>query len=435
MLNRWEKIENNKIKLEIEIAAPEVETALARAYRKVVKKVALPGFRRGKVPRRILESRYGPEILHEDALEILVPPAYEQALEETGMEPIDRPEFELQQIEEGKPLLFSAIVEVLPEVELGEYKGIEVEQEEVAVTGEQIDNYLQSLREQHSRLIPKEEGTINSGDLTVIDFQGFLDGEPFEGGEAENYSLEIGSQTFVPGFEEQLIGAAPDEEKEIKVKFPDDYRKEELAGKEVLFKVKVRQVKEKQLPDLNDDLVKEISDFETLEEFKADARERMEKNARDQAKVKLEEDLVGKASDNAKVEVPQLLVERQIDRMIADMEQYLRYQGLDLEKFAEMSGKSVEEMRKDKEEEAEKRTKANLVLDAIVKKEGITVEESEIDEKLAGIASTYNDDPERVKDVFTRQGRIELIREEIRIRKAVDLLVSEARVKNVKKTG
>ena len=433
MLNRWEKIENNKIKLEIEVGAPEVETALVRAYRKVVQKVNLPGFRKGRVPRRILESRFGPEILHEEALEILLPPAYRQALEEAGLEPIDQPEFEFDQIEEGKPLLFYALVEVLPPVELGEYMGVEIDQEKVEITDEQLERYLQSLREQHARLVPLEEGAAGEGDLVLIDFQGFIDGKLFPEGEAENYSLELGSKTFIPGFEEQLIGTAVEEEKEIRLSFPENYRKEDLAGKEALFKVMVKQIKQKQLPDLNDDFVKEVSEFETLEEFKADVRERMEKAAREQAKVRLEEALIEKVSDVSRVELPEILVERQIDRIIGDMEQYLRYQGLNLEKFAELSGKAIEDMRRDKRSEAEQRAKANLVLDAIIKKEGITVEDSEIDDKISGIAASYNDDAQRVREFLQKQGRLPVIKEEIRIRKAIDLLVKEAKIKEVNK--
>ncbi len=431
MLTRWEKIESHKVKLEIEVAAPEVDTALARAYRKVVQKVNLPGFRKGKVPRRILESKFGPEILHEEALEILVPSAYQQALEEADVEPIESPEFELVQIEEGKPLIVHVTVEVVPDVELGEYKGVPVEQEEMEITAEQIDQTLQSLREQHARLVPKEEGAAEDGDLVMIDFKGFVDNEPFTGGEAENYSLEIGSNSFIPGFEEQLIGSVPGEEKEVKASFPEDYRKEDLAGKEALFKVTVKQIKQKRLPDLNDEFVKEVSDKETVEELKAQIGERMEQTARDQVRTKLEETLIEKVSEASQVEMPDVLVERQIDRMLGDMEQYLRYQGLTLEKFCEMSGKSMEEMREDKKEEAAHRAKANLVLAAIIKKEGITVEDSEIDEKIAAIAAEHNDEPERVREIFEKQGRISFMQEEIRMRKAIDLLVNEAQITTV----
>lgn len=434
MLTKWEKIENHKVKLEIEVAAPEVDIALARAYRKMVQKVNLPGFRKGKVPRRILESKYGSEILHEEALEILVPPAYQQALEEADVEPIEQPEFDLVQMEEGKPLIVHITVEVLPPVELGQYKGVAVEQEEVVISAEQIDQTLQSLREQHARLVPKEEGAALDGDLVMIDFKGFVDDEPFTGGEAENYSIEIGSSSFIPGFEEQLIGSVTGEEKEMKVSFPEDFRKEDLAGKEALFKVTVKQIKQKQLPDLNDEFVKEVSDKETLDEFKAQIRERMEQTARNLARAKLEETLIEKVSEASQVVLPQVLVERQIDRTLSDMEQYLRYQGLTLEKFCKMSGKTMEELRTDKKEEAAKRAKANLVLDALIKKEGITVEDSEIDVKIAGIAEEHQDEPARIREIFEKQGRISFMQEEIRMRKVIDFLVNEAQISTVKKS-
>ncbi len=432
MLNRWEKIEDNKIKLEVEVAAPDVDTALAKAYRKVVKKINLPGFRKGKVPRRILESRFGPEVLHEDALEELVPPAYEQALEEADIDPINQPEFELVQVEEGKPLLFNAVVEVLPEVELGDYKGLKAEQEEVKIDDLQVDHHIYMLREQNARLVPRENEPAREGDLVTIDFKGYIDGEPFEGGEAEDHSLELGSKSFIPGFEEQLIGVKPDEEIEVKVTFPENYRSEEQAGKEAVFQVKMKQIKEKQLPELNDDFVKEISELETLDEMKADLKEKMLKNAEEQSKSKLEESLIEKVTNASTVKLPEVLVERQVDRMIGDMESYLRQQGLGLDQFLELSGKSMEEMREQNRPEAEKRTKANLVLDAIVKKEGITVDDSEVEEKIAGIAKTYDDQPDRIKGILEQQGRLPVIREEMRIRKAIDLIVDQAEITLVK---
>jgi trigger factor len=433
MLKNRENIENNRIKLEIEVAAPDVDTALAKAYRKVVKDVNLPGFRKGKVPRRILESRFGPEILHEEALEILVPPAYEEALTEADIDPINQPDFELVQVEEGKPLLFNAVVEVLPPVELGEYKGLEAEQDEVEVDEIQIDHHLYMLREQNARLVPREEGPVKDGDLVSIDFKGFVDGEPFEGGEAENYSLEIGSKSFIPGFEEQLIGAKIDDDVEVKVKFPDNYRKEDIAGKDAVFQVKIKQIKEKQLPDLDDEFVKEVSEFETVDQMKEDLRVKLLKNAEEESKTKLEEYLIEKVSGASSVEPPKVLVDRQIDRMLGDLESYLRYQGMGLDQFIELSGKTREDLREDRREEAEVRVKANLVLDAIAKKEGIAIEESELEAKIEEIAKSYNDEPERIKGILENQGRLPVMAEEMRIRRAIDLIVAEAKIKKVKK--
>ncbi len=431
----WEKIEHNKIKLEIEVAAPEVDSALERAYRTVVKQVNLAGFRKGKVPRHILEARFGPEILHQDALEFLIPAAYDEAIAEVDAEPIDQPEFDFEEIEKGKPFLFKAIVEVLPPVELGEYKGMEVEQEITPVTEAGMERYLESLRDQHARLVPiEDEGVgINNGDLALIDFQGYIGGEAFPEGEAENYSLELGSNSFIPGFEEQLVGMKVGEEREIEVTFPDEYRKKELAGKEALFKVELKQIKQKQLPDLDDDFIREISEFENLSDFKTDLQDRMEKTNMERAKTELEEMLIEKATALSQVELPQILVERQIDRLLGEMDQFLAYQGLNLEKFAELSGKTMEEIREEKREEAERRTKANLVLDAVVKKEGFTVDDSEIDAKIAELAESYNDQPDRIRELFEKQGRIPVMREELRVRKAVDLLVREAKITRIEK--
>ncbi len=433
MLKNTEKQDNSKVKLEIEVAAPEVGTALEKAYRKVVKEVNLPGFRKGKVPRPILESRFGPEVLHEEALELLVPPAYEKAIEEAELDPVGQPKFDLVQIEEGKPLLFNAVVEVIPDIELGEYRGLEAEKEEVEIDELQVDHHIYMLREQNARLVPKEEGPIKDGDLVTIDFKGFIDGEPFEGGEAENHSLEIGSKSFIPGFEEQLVGANAGENKEVQVKFPGNYRKDDIAGKEALFKVDIKQIKEKQLPELNDEFVQEVSEFDTLEEMKADLKEKMLKNAEEQSKAKFEESLIEQAAAASKVELPQTLVERQIDRMISDMENYLRSQGMELDQFLQVAGKTREEMREERWEEAEQRTRANLVLDAIAKKEGINVEDGELEAKFDEIAASYNDDPARIKDIIEKQGRLPVVREEMRIRKAIDIMVEEAKVKMVKK--
>ncbi len=430
---KWEKLENNKFKLEIEVPFSEVDNALARAYRKVVAKINLPGFRKGKIPRQVLEMRFGPEILHEDALEILLPHAYHQAIMEADLEPIDEPEIECHQLESGKPLLFEAVVEVIPEVALGPYKGVEVEQEKTEVTDKDVEIFLDNLREQQARLITVPEGTAGKGDLVIIDFTGFVGGEPFEGGEAENYSLELGSGSLVEGFEEQLEGATPGEQREINVKFPDDYHRENLAGKPATFKVKVNEIKRKQLPELDDDFVKETGEFENLEELREDIRKRLEEAARKESRQKLENDLILKISEAAKLELPPVLVDRELDKLMNEMDQFLRYQGLTLDKFVEMSGKTWEEIREQKKPEAERRTKSALVLKAIAKQEGICVEDPELDQKIEEIAKVYNDKPERVKELFAKQGRLQIFKNEIKLTKTIDLLVKEAQIKIVDK--
>lgn len=430
---KWEKLESNKIKLEIEVPSPEVDTALGRAYRKVVSKINLPGFRKGKIPRRILEMRFGPEILHDDALEMLIPVAYKQAIKEAELEPIDEPKIECRQLEEGKPLLFEAVVEVVPEVILGPYKGIEVEQEEIEITAEQVEKSLEDLREQQARLVTLPEGTSEKGDLVIIDFEGSIEGEPFEGGKAENYSLELGSRSFIEGFEKQLEGAVTGEQREVSVKYPDDYYQEKLAGKEALFQVTVKEIKRKQLPELDDEFGKEIGDFENLEELRADVWKRLENSAREQSHQKLENELILKISERAQVELPEVLVERELDKMMDELEQFLRYQGLTLDKFMEASDTTMEELRQQKKPDAEKRCKSALVLKAIIKQEGIFAEDPEIDQRIEEIARAYDDKPERIKELFEKQGRLQMMREEIKIKKAIELLLKEAQVKTVVK--
>lgn len=432
MLKEKENLEQSKVKLLIEVPAPEVDTALTKAYHKVVKKVRLDGFRKGKVPRRILETRFGPEILHEEALEYLVPPAYDEAVKEAEIEPVNHPEFELVSLKEGEPLLFNAVVEVIPPVEIGNYDGLAAEQVEAAVDPLQVDHHLYMLRQQNARLVPKEEGQAEEGDLLTIDFEGFIEDEPFEGGAAENYSLELGSKSFIPGFEEQLVGAAPESEVEVQVTFPEQYGKEELAGKEALFKVAVKQIKQKVLPDLDDEFVKEVSEFETLEEMKADLEAKLLSNAEEQSKNKLEDDLIQEVTKTSTVDVPNILVERQMDRMIGDLEQYLRYQGIGLDQFVAMAGKTQEELREEKRDEALTRAKANLVLDAIAKKEGIAVEDSEIDARIAEMAGDDEIEQDRIKKILENQGRLPAMKEEMRIRKAIDLLVEKAQITMVK---
>ncbi len=428
---KWEKLDDHKIKLEVEVPEEEFEEALKKAYSKVVKEVNLPGFRKGKVPRKVLESRFGPEILYQDAADYILPQAYRSAIEEENIEPINEPEIEVQQIEKGKPFIFTAVVEVKPEVKLGAYRGVEVESEEEEIDEEAVDEHIEGLRQQHARMVDVEDKDRDAAaeDLVLIDFCGYIDGEPFEGGEATDYSLEIGSNTFIPGFEEQLIGMKVDEEKEIKVTFPEDYRNEDLAGKEAVFQVTLKQIKQKELPELNDDFVKEISEFDNLEDFRVDKANKLRENAEQKARTALETAVIEKVSENAEVDVPETLVERQLDNMLQEMEQYLRYQGLDLEKFLQVTQKKEEDLREEQREEAEKRVKANLVLDAIIKEEGLEASEEELQEKIEELANQYGDSAERVRDVFEKQGRLDMIREEIRMRKLIDFLVDEAEVK------
>ena len=428
---KLEKIDDIKIALEIEVDTQEVTSALDVAYKKVVKKVNLPGFRKGKVPRTVLESRFGPEILFEEALEILVPDAYDKAVQEVGIEPIDRPEIDVVQMEKGKPFIFKAVVEVKPEANLGEYRGLEVTREMRTITEEDVSNRLQQMKTQHVKMNVVEEGTLTNGDMAVIDFAGYVDGEAFEGGTAEGYSLEIGSGSFIPGFEEQMTGMKLGEEREVNVTFPEEYHSENLAGKPAVFKVTVREIKRKEYPEMNDDFAAEVSEFATLAELKEDILNKLKQAEESRVKTELEEKVVEAAAANAEVPIPNALVAREIDRMFSEMEQFLRMQGLTLDKFLSLTGKSLEDMRNERRDEAGQRVKANLVLDAIIQKEGIVATDEEVEERIQKFADSHSQDLETIKQYFEAQGQLNVIRQEVQFRKVVDMLVAEAKITDV----
>ncbi|HZK23825.1 MAG TPA: trigger factor [Oscillospiraceae bacterium] len=424
-----EKIDDSKVVLEIEVPEEKVADALTQAYRKVVKTVSIPGFRKGKVPRPILESRFGVEILYEDALELLVPDAYDSAVEEVGIVALDKPEIDLVRIEKGKSLIFKATVEVTPEVTLGEYRGVAVTKQLREVAETDLENKLTQLQTQHATLEIVEDSTAENGDIVVIDFTGYQDDEPFAGGAAEGYSIEIGSGQFIPGFEEQMIGMKQGEEKEVEVTFPEDYQEESLAGKPAVFKVKVNEIKRKNLPELDDELAKEISEFDTLAELKEDIMNKLKQKEEERAQTEVENELIEKVSAaTAEFPLPKVLVEREIDRQLSEMEQFLRMQGLTLDKFLELTNRELAELREEQKPEAEKRVKANLVLDAIITKEGIIATDEELDERVDKFAASYGQDVQTIKSYFAAQGQLDVIRQEIQFRKAIDFLVAAAQI-------
>jgi trigger factor len=425
---KWEKIDGSKVALEVEVAEPQVSQALELAYKQVVKKVNVPGFRKGKAPRPVLESRFGPEILYEDTLEILVPRAYRNAVTESGIEPIDEPEIDIMQIEKGMPLIFKATVEVKPEVTLGEYRGVEVTRNVNEVSDEDVDEKLEQMRRQHAKLHVVDDGAVAEGDLVVIDFDGFVDNEPFEGGHAEGFSLEIGSGSLISGFEDQLIDMKVGDEWEIDVVFPEDYGVEQLAGKPAVFEVKLNEIKRKEFPEINDDFAVEVSEFATLAELKKDIRNKLKEALEKKERAELENLVIEKVADLSEVPLPDVLINREIDRMINEMTQYLTMQGLTIEKFLAMTGKSMDELREQYLDEAGIRVKANLVLDAIIQKEGIEPTDAEIEDKIRKFAEGYKQDYEKVRGLFDQQGQTGVISAEIKYRKAIDFLVAEAKV-------
>ncbi|GGK30471.1 trigger factor [Caldalkalibacillus thermarum] len=427
MSAKWEKIDNHQGVLTVEVDKEEFAKALDQAFKKVVKKVQVPGFRKGRVPRKIFEARFGVEALYQDALDIILPKAYQQAVEETGIEPVDRPEVDIEQLEKDKNLIFKATVTVKPEVQLGEYKGLEVPEKDFSVTDEQVEEELNRVRERQAELIVVEDGEVQQGDMAVINFEGFIDGEPFEGGKGENYSLEIGSNTFIPGFEDQLIGMKKGEEKEIKVTFPEDYHAEEYRGKEATFKVKVNEIKRKKLPELDDEFAKDVSEFDTLEEYKADLRKKLEARAKEEEENYKRETVVEKAAENATIDIPQVMIDHEIEHMISDFEQRLRLQGLDLDTYFTFTGTDLEGLKEQFKEAAEKRVRINLTLEAIAKAENIEVTEEDMEAELERLAELYGRDKDEIKKVFAGQGNESSIREDIKMRKTIDLLVNHSK--------
>ncbi|OEF99994.1 trigger factor [Vulcanibacillus modesticaldus] len=425
----WGKIENEKNKgiLHVEVEAEQVAEALDKAFKKVVKQVNVPGFRKGKVPRKIFEARFGVEVLYNDALDILLPKAYEEAIKETGIEPVDRPEIDIEQLEQGKSLIFKATVTVKPEVELGEYKGLEIPEKDFTVKEEDIEEELKQLQNRHAELIIVEDGTVEQGDTAVIDFEGFMDGVPFEGGKGEKHPLEIGSGSFIPGFEDQVVGMKKGEEKDIVVTFPENYHAEDLAGKEATFKVKVHEIKRKQLPELNDDFAKDV-DFDTLEELKADIKNKLEEKAKKDEENYRKDTVVEKAVENAQVDIPEVMIEQEIKRMTEEFEQQLTYQGMNLELYYQFSGTDEKALKEQFKDNAQIRVKTNLVLEAIAKQENIEVTEEEVEEELKRLAELYKRDLEEIKSIFTsRDNGLDGLREDLRIRKAIDFLVGQSK--------
>ncbi len=422
-----ENIEKNVVQLEIEVDAAKFEEGMQKSYLKNAKRFNIPGFRKGKAPRKMVERYYGEQALYEDAINFICPEAYDEAVEKHELHPVDRPEIDIKQIGEGQTFVFTAKVTVKPEVELGEYKGVEVKKIEVNVTDEDVQKELDKAAEKNARVITVEDRAIQSGDTAVIDFEGFVDGEAFEGGKAEDYSLVIGSGHFIPGFEEQLIGIKTGDEADINVTFPEDYGKSELAGKPALFKVKVKETKVKELPVIDDEFAKDVSEFDTLEEYKEDLKKKLVEKAEHDAMHQTEDSVIDKVVENAVIDIPRVMVEKQIDKAIRDFDYRLRYQGLDLEKYMGIMGMDAETFRGQFEKRAETDVKTQLVLDKISQVESISASEEELDEEIKKLAENYKQSEEDFKK-HLKEDDIEYIKSTVVVRKTVDLLVESAKI-------
>lgn len=425
MTAKWEKQEGNEGLLTVEVSAEQFNEALDEAFKKVVKDVQLPGFRKGRIPRGMFEQRFGVESLYQDAVDIVLPEAYSNAVDEAGIEPVDQPEIDITQIEKGKELHFTAKVTVKPEVKLGDYKGLEVETVDVNVTDEDVEKDLDNQRQSLAELVVKEEGAIENGDTVVMDFEGFVDGEAFEGGAAENHSLEIGSGSFIPGFEEQLIGKTTGEETEVEVTFPEEYHAENLAGQPATFKVKIHEVKAKELPEMDDEFAKDVDDeVETLAELKEKTKKRLEEQKQNEADAAVRESLINQATENADIDIPQAMVDSELDRMVREFEQRLQQQGMTLEMYTQFSGQSEDQLKDQMKGDAEKRVQTNLVLEAIAQVENLEATDEDVQEELQSMADMYNLEMEQLTQMLG--GNTDAIKDDLKFKKAIDFLVDNS---------
>ena len=421
-----ERLDNHKVRLEIEIPQPEVAKAMDKAYQRLASKVNIPGFRKGKVPRNVLERKIGKEAILDEAFEILAGPAYGQALQEQGIDPVARPEIEVVTLQEDQPLVFKAVVIAKPEVSLGQYKEIKVEPVSSEVSDEEVDKQLESQRARNAKMVVAEDAALEKGDFAIIDFAGFVDGQPFKGGEAEGYPLEVGSGSFIPGFEEQLLGAKAGESREVKVTFPADYFVPELAGKEANFKVKINDVKRKELPELDDDFAKEVSDFTSLEELKADIKNKLEQAAQQKAERDHKNSIVKAAVDNASVDIPEIMIEKRIDNMVEDFDVNLQNRGLSLDKYLEFAKTDLNAMRENYRESAQQSVKTDLVLETVAKAEKIEVAAADLEAEIAIMAHGYQRPVEEVRKVIIEQGHINALAESVLRKKAAQFIIDSA---------
>ena len=424
------KVENtenkNEVKLSFVVEAEKFDEAMKKVYAKTAKYFTIPGFRKGKAPMNMVEKQYGTEIFHEDTFNELVPEIYETAIKENNIQVVSNPDIDITQIGKGKDLIFTAIVQIKPEVKLGKYKGIELKKIEYNVSDHDIEHELGHMAEHNARLVSIEDRPVEKGDITVIDFEGSIDGVPFEGGKAEKHELEIGSNTFIPGFEDQIVGMKLEEEKDITVTFPEDYFSKELAGKPAVFKVKLHEIKKKELPKIDDEFAKDVSEFETLAELKNSIKERMQKANEEKAKYEMEDAALKAVSDNVEIDIPSGMIDAEIDNMMKDIEERLQYQGLTLAQYFTLSGKTEAQVREEMKEQAEKAVKSRLVIEAIIKAEDIKPEEKEVEEKLKEMAKNYGKTEEEMsKNEYIK----EYIENNMKVEKAIEFIVNNAKIK------
>ena len=420
-----ENLEHNMAKLTIEVDAAEVEKAIQASYLKQRKSISVPGFRKGKVPRQMIEKMYGVEIFYEDAANQLISENYSKAYDECELDIVSQPTVDVVQLEKGKPFIFTSEVAVKPEVTLGEYKGLKVDKTSTRVTAKEVDAEIEKERERNGRLVDVTDRAVQDKDQVTLDFEGFVDGVAFEGGKGEGYPLTIGSGAFIPGFEEQLIGAEIGKEMEVNVTFPEEYQAEELAGKAAVFKCTVQGIKVNELPEVDDEFASEVSEFETLDEYKANVKQKIKDRKIEEAKTKKEDQAVEKAIENAEMDIPQPMIDLQVKQMADDFAMRIQQQGLSLEQYFQFTGMTAEKMMEELQPQAEKRIKTRLVLEAVAKAEDIQVTEERLDEELAKMAEQYQMEVEKLKELIGDQEK-EQMKEDIAVQDAVTFLADSA---------
>lgn len=422
-----EKLEKNMAKLTVEVSTEDFKAAIKKAYNKTKNRFAIPGFRKGKASQAVIEKMYGEAVFYEDAADEAINASYAEAMKESGLDIVSRPEVTIEQIGKDQAFIYSALVAVKPEVTLGEYKGVEVEKADASVTAEDVEAELKRVQEQNARLLTIEDRPVADGDQTVIDFEGFVDGKGFEGGKAEDYPLTIGSHSFIDTFEEQLIGKNIGEECEVNVTFPTEYHATELAGKPAMFKVTVKEIKAKELPALDDEFASEVSDFDTLDEYKKDIEKKLQERKEKAAASQNEDRVVAKVVENATMEIPDRMVDAQVDNMLQDTARRMQSQGLSMDLYMKYTGMNVEQMKDQLRPEAVKRIQTRLVLEAVAKAENIEVSEEKIDEEIAKMAESYKMEADKLKSYMTDSDKYQM-KQDLAVQAAVDLLVSEAKL-------
>ena len=422
-----EKLEKNMAKLTVEVSAEDFKAAIKKAYNKTKNRFAIPGFRKGKASQAVIEKMYGEAVFYEDAADEAINASYAEAMKESGLDIVSRPEVTIEQIGKDQAFIYSALVAVKPEVTLGEYKGVEVEKADASVTAEDVEAELKRVQEQNARLLTIEDRPVADGDQTVIDFEGFVDGKGFEGGKAEDYPLTIGSHSFIDTFEEQLIGKNIGEECEVNVTFPTEYHAAELAGKPAMFKVTVKEIKAKELPVLDDEFASEVSDFDTLDEYKKDIEKKLQERKEKAAASQNEDRVVAKVVENATMEIPDRMVDAQVDNMLQDTARRMQSQGLSMDLYMKYTGMNVDQMKDQLRPDAVKRIQTRLVLEAVAKAENIEVSEEKIDEEIAKMAESYKMEADKLKSYMTDSDKDQM-KQDLAVQAAVDLLVSEAKL-------